>query len=498
LQPADLARSKSFIPPAFSATRPTLDKLRVAVLPLQNISPDPKDEFFADGMTEELISTMSKISGFKVIARTSVMRYKGGCKSVAEVARELMVGTILEGSVRKAGEKLRITVQLIDSTSEEHLWAQNYDRRLEDVFAIQTEVAQNVADSLKMQLLEVEKERIAKKPTQNISAYTLYLKGRYYWNKRNKESLEKSIELFEEAIKRDPKFALAYSGLADSYLVSVNQGYVPPSEGYAKAMEAAMKALELDDTLAEAHTSLASILDAKWDWSRAEEEFAKALRINPNYATAHHWYAIHLMFLGRLEEAIKEIEIAKELDPLSPAILTEAGYLYWCARKHDTALGDLNSALEFDSNFLPALAQRVYVYLAKSMFEEAQAELERVMRLLQPLSIANKARVGSLYAVSGRTAEAKQYLQECEEASAQARAEDVNLSTAPLHLALTHLKLGNRDRAFEWLQTAFNAHGRITPYEIKHWQVLEELTSDPIFDELVQKSGAAERLPRQS
>jgi TolB-like protein len=236
-----------------------LDRKRIAVLPFLNISPDPNDAYFADGLTEELIARLSNISGLKVIARTSIMRFKDTAKGVGEVGKELRAGTILEGSVRKAANKLRVTAQLIDASSEEHLWAQNYDRQLEDVFAIQTEVAENVADALKTQMLG-EKERIEKKPTHDIGAYEFYLRGKYYWNRRGREGLEKSTKYFEEAIKMDPKFALAYSGLADSYWSLVHNLYLPASEGNPKAKEAARKALELDDTLAEAHTSLATSL----------------------------------------------------------------------------------------------------------------------------------------------------------------------------------------------------------------------------------------------
>ena len=375
-----------------------LDKKRIAVLPFLNISPDPKDEYFADGLTEELIARLSMISGLKVIARTSIMRYRGTAKSVREIGKELESGSVLEGSVRKAADRLRVTAQLIDATTQEHLWVQNYDRQLEDVFAIQTEVAQNVADALKTQLLDQERQQIEKKPTGDISAYSFYLKGRYLWNERNKESLEKSIKYFEEAIERDPEFALAYSGIADSYTVLVDHGYLAQSEGGRKAQDAATKALELDDTLAEAHTSLACILSAKWDWIRAEEEFAKALRINPNYMTAHHWYSIHLAYLGRLDEAIREAKIAEELDPLSPMIHTYAGIVYLHARQYDVAMKEHEKALELDPNFVPAHGNLADLYLAKSMFKEALAELEWALPHVQPLTTAGKAEVGSVYA----------------------------------------------------------------------------------------------------
>jgi TolB-like protein/tetratricopeptide (TPR) repeat protein len=461
----------------------SLDKKRIAVLPFLNISPDPKDEYFADGLTEELIARLSMISGLKVIARTSIMRYRGTAKSVREIGKELESGSVLEGSVRKAADRLRVTAQLIDATTQEHLWVQNYDRQLEDVFAIQTEVAQNVADALKMQLLDVERQQIEKKPTGDISAYTFYLKGRYYWNERSRESLGKSIKYFEEALKRDSEFALAYSGIADSYIVLADHGYLSRSDGHAKAGDAATKALKLDGTLAEAHTSLANILSAEWDWIRAEEEFDKALRANPNYATAHHWYSIHLLWLGRLDEAIKELMIAEELDPLSPMIHAYGALVYVCARQYDIALAESDKALELDPNFMVAHFNRIWVYLAKSMFDEAMADQERVLPALQPLSYDNRALVGAAYAIAGRTEEAKRILREWEEASAHERAEDVNHWA----LALIHLKLGNKDRAFEWLEKAIEAH-TITPFLVKLYPYFDEMTSDPRFDELLKKA----------
>ena len=465
-------------------THVRLDRRRIAVLPFLNISPDPNDAYFADGLTEELIARLSTISGLEVIARTSIMRFRGTVKSVREIGKELETGSVLEGSVRKAANRLRVTAQLIDATTEKHLWVQNYDRQLEDIFAIQTEVAQSVADALKTQLLDVERQQIAKKPTGDIGAYALYLKGRHYWNERNRESLQRAIKYFEEAIKREPEFSLAYSGIADSYIVLVDHGYTARSEGYAKARSAAMKALELDDTLAEAHTSLANTLGYQWDWIRAEEELAKALRSNPNYATAHHWYSILLACLGRLDEAIRELKIAEELDPLSPMIRAYGGLVYLAARQYDMAMKELDTALELDPNFVPAHGNRIDVYLAKSMFEEASAEMEWVLPYLQPLTTtALKAEVGSYYAKIGRIEEAKQILRECEEASTHERAEDVN----PQYLAIIHSKLGNKDRAFEWLEKAFEVR-TITPFLVRLLPFFDEITSDPRFDELMKKT----------
>jgi TolB-like protein/Tfp pilus assembly protein PilF len=461
----------------------SLDRNRIAVLPFLNISPDPNDAYFADGLTEELTVRLSSISGLKVLARTSTMRFRGAGKGVGEIGKELKAGTVLEGSVRKAANRLRVTAQLIDATSEEHLWAQTYDRELEDVFAIQTEVAQNVTNALKTQMLGEEREHIEKKPTENIGAYTFYLKGRYYWNERSRDALQKAIKYFEEAIKMDAGFALAYSGLADSYCVLVDHIHLPRSEGYPKAKEAARKALELDETLAEAHTSLGNILSYEWDWLRAEEEFAKALRSNPNYATAHHWYSIHLVTLGRLEEAIKELKIAEELDPLSPMIHSYGALVYIAAGQYDMAMKELDTALELDPNFAPAHANRVEVYLAKSMFKEALAELEWVLPHVQPLTTAGKAEVGAVYARAGRIEEAKRILRECEEESAHELAEDVN----PQALAIIHSKLGDKDRAFKWLEKAFEAR-TITPFMLKTYSYPDEITSDPRFEELMKKT----------
>ena len=470
------------------AARVSLDRKRIAILPFLNISPDPNDAYFADGLTEELTVRLSSISGLKVIARTSTMRFRGAGKGVGEIGNELRAGTVLEGSVRKAANKLRVSAQLIDVSSEEHLWAQIYDRELEDVFAIQTEVAQHVVDALKTQMLGEEKEHIEKKSTEDIGAYTLYLKGRYYWNERSRDALEKAIKYFEEAIRRDPRFALAYSGLTDSYIVLVGHGYLPPSEGYPKAKEAARKALELDETLAEAHTSLGSILSHEWDWAAAEREFTKAVEANPNYATAHHWYSIHLMTVGRLDEAIKELKIAEELDPLSPMIHTYAGQLYFYARQYDVALAEYDKALELDPNFVPAHGNRADVYLVKSMFDEALAELKWLLPALpSTMGAMLEAHFRSyVCAMSGRTEEAKRIILECEEKIEHERDEDIDQSVMA-NFAIIHSKLGDKDRALEWLKRCFEVRA-ITPYEVKLNPEFDEINSDPRFDDLTKKT----------
>jgi len=481
LQPVDPDRSRGFVPPAFSSTQSTLDKHRIAVLPLQNISRETEDEYFADGLTEEIISTMTKIGGLKVIARTSVMGYKGGEKKIDQIARELKVGTVIEGSVRKAGDKVRITVQLIDAESSDYLWSESYDRELKDIFVIQSEISERVAEALKVKLLPVEREQLEKRLTGNLDAYTLYLKGRFYWNERSRDSLMRALKYFEDALGKDPEFAPAYSGLADCYIVLVNHGYLGSAEGYDKARGALTKALSLDGDLAEAHVSLGNILSNEWNWSAAEEEFAEAIKTNPNYAKAHHWYSIHLLSLGRIEEAIDHLEIAEELDPLSPMIHAYAGGLLIYARRYDDALKELDRSLALDQNFVPAHANRSDACLATGMFEEALAELQWVMRRVPPTT-RWKVELGLVYAISGKKREAEQILRECE-------ADLTRENLEPQRLAIIYSKMGDSDRAFQCLEKAFKLRS-ITPFQVKQGPFYDTITSDPRFDDLVRKTGA--------
>lgn len=488
MQPRDDGGARGFVPPAFSSTLATLDKHRIAVLPLQNISPDPKDEYFAEGLTEELISTMSRIGGLKVIARTSVMGYRGMPKKIEEIARELRVGTVLEGSVRKSGDRLRITVQLIDSRSSNHLWSESYDREMKDVFAIQSEISNTVGEALKVKLLPVEREGVEKRATGDLDAYTLYLKGRFCLNERSRESLTKAVKYFEDAVEKDSEFARAYSELADCYVVLANHGYLAPAEAYSKARSALTKALSLDGNLAEAHASLGNILSNEWNWTAAEEEFAKAIKSKPNYAKAHHWYSIHLLSLGRMEEAVGQLKTAEELDPLSPMVHAYAGGLYIYARRYDDAMKELDHSLELDQNFVPAHANRSDACLAKGLFDEALAELQWVMRRVPPIT-RWKVELGFVYAISGRKKEAEQVLRECEEAGSREELQ-------PQRLAIVYSRLGNLNRALELLEKAFKLHS-ITPFQVKQSPFYDTITSDPRFNALLRKY-AAEQAPNRS
>jgi adenylate cyclase len=352
---------------------PMLDKRRIAVLPFTNISPDPADEYFADGMTEELISTMSRIRDLRVIARTSVMGYKGGQKKIGEVAKELEVGTVLEGSVRKAGDRLRISVQLIDSRTSDHLWVESYDREMKDVFAIQSDIANKIAEALRVKLAP---EETAGKRAVSIEAYTLYLRGRSFWNRRDKEGVLGSMKMFQEAIKIDPSYAKAYTGLADAYYIAASNDFLDRADGLTKSKEMASKALKLDDTIAEAHASLGINLLDDLRYEEAQRELQRAIELNPSYATAHHWHCICLRETGRMKEAMEEIEKAHELDPLSPVITDNVGETDYLMGRVDEAIAIFDKLAENEPKFAHTYGDRSYCFALKGMRERAYADLE--------------------------------------------------------------------------------------------------------------------------
>jgi len=390
---------------------------RVAVLPFTNISQDPADEYFADGMTEEIISSVSKTKGLRVIARTSVMRYKGASKAIADIGRELNVGSILEGSVRKAGDKIRISVQFVETANEEPRWSQVYDREISDVFAIQSEIARKVAEALREHVLGDTARRAERKATSSPEAYLNYLRGRQFWNKRTDDDLKKSIEFFEAALRLDPKYAQAYTGLADSYAALALLEFMAPNEAYPKAREAVSRALSLDANLADAHTSLGLIrFQYDWDWPGAEQEFKVALDINPNYAPAHHFFADYLKAMGRFNEALLEIEKARELDPLSLAINIGVGHVLYLSRQYDKAIEEYKRAVELDPSFMATHVWFGRPYLEKGLFAEAIAELETAVRLSGESTLA-LAMLGHGLASAGRTEEALQILAKLKERS---------------------------------------------------------------------------------
>jgi TolB-like protein/Tfp pilus assembly protein PilF len=438
-------------------------------LPFTSISPDPADEYFADGMTEELISTMSRIGGLKVIARTSVMSYKGERKRISEVAKELEVGTVLEGSVRKARDKLRITVQLIDSQTNDQLWAESYDRELKDVFAIQSDIAKRIAKALKVRVLQSENLRLERKATGIPEAYSLYLKGRHMSSTRTLDGLKTAVGHFENAIKQDPHFALAYTGLADAYsiLASYSLEYIPPREGFPKAKIAAERALALDDRLAEAHASLGLVkFYYDWDWAGAEAEFKKALELNPGYAAAHQYYADYVKSFGRFDEALREMKKALTLDPLSFSINTGIGHVLYLSRQYDRAIEHYRRVVESDSAFVPVRLWFGRPLMQKGMFKEAIEQLKEAVKLSNE-SIVSLAMLGQAYASGGQLSMARMILERLLERSKK--------QYVPSYwIALVHMSMGNKDEAFTWLERAY--------HERSSWLVW--MNVEPRFDQL--------------
>jgi TolB-like protein/Tfp pilus assembly protein PilF len=481
LQPTNRARSKSFVPPAFSATQPTFDTHRVAVLPFANFSPDAKDEYFADGITEEIISTVSGISGLSVISRTSVMGYKGTTKKVKEIGRELDVGSVLEGSFRKAGNRIRITTQLIDVAGDRHLWAQNYDRELDDVFAVQSDIARQVANALRIRILPRDQAHIEKTPTRNPEAHELYLKGRYDWNQRNKESLLKAIEEYQAAIKLDPDYALAYSGMADCYSVLGDHDYLPYAEAFSKSKEYALKAVERDDRSAEAHTSLATAIYHSRE-SGAEAEFEKAIELNASYATAHHWYGILLLYAGRREDALQEALTAQKLDPLSPQIATFLGIAYDALGRYDQAERQYFRALELQPDFLPAIANLISTYWHERKFADVERQAEVYLRISKD-ELLNKVGLAANYALAGKEMEARRTMTEAE------------AMPDPTHHGdglriIYYIALGELETAVELIEGEY-ARGADWLGEIAYDPLYAAVRNDPRVKSILRKVGAA-------
>jgi serine/threonine protein kinase/tetratricopeptide (TPR) repeat protein len=454
----------------------------VAVLPFENMSTDPENEYFSDGITDDIIAQLSKISALKVISRTSSMQYKKTAKKIREIAKELGVGAILEGSVRRAGQRVRIVVHLVDPVSEKHLWGETFDRDLTDIFEVQSEVAQQITGALSLALSPEEKQRVEKRATEDMDAYNLYLLGRFHANKWSEGEVQKGIECFEGAIAKDPGYAVAYAGLADAYeLLSIGLGSTPPVECLALAKAMALKALEMDDTLAEAHTSLAY---ARWlgdlDWSGAERGFKRALELKTNYVTAREWYAEYLAALGRFDEAVLEIRRAQQLDPLSVPVNRAAGWVLYFARRYDAAIHELRKTLAMSPDFLGARLVLWWVLIAQGVFGEAIADIRR--ELEQPgLRTVKKLMLAYACAASGNREEANGILRELEPRLA---GEDRLL----LPSALLFTALGLKDRAFQQLHRAFELREPGLMFlKVAPW--LDPLRSDPRYGALVEKLG---------
>jgi len=451
----------------------------IAVLPLENLSRDPEQEYFADGMTDALITNLGQIGALRVISRTTAMHFKGTKKTLPEIALELNVDAVVEGTVQRSGNHVRITAQLIQASPEKHLWADSYERDLRDVLALQGEVARAIANEVRIKVTPQEQARLARARPVNPEAHEAYLKGRFYWNKRTEEGLKKSIDYFQQAIEKDPNYAVAYAGLADSYSVLAEGKWSPPEECYPKARAAALKALEIDDSLAEAHVRLALILRGyDWDWSGAEREYQRGIELNPGYATAHHWYAVFLTSMGRHAEAIAEIRKARELDPLSIRIYANVGLVLYSAREYDQALEELRKVLELDPNDLASNEWLGWVYSQKGMYEEAIAAFRRAQDLStgggeSPLILAYG------YAVAGKRGEALKILAALKNPSRRSY-------LPPVLVAIVYVGLGDKEEALAWLEKGYAERAASLDY-LKVGPMFDPLRSDPRFQDLLRR-----------
>jgi len=464
-----------------SNSRPISGIRSLAVLPLENLSGDASQDYFADGMTDELITDLAHISALRVVSRTSVVMYKGTRKPLPEIARELNVDAVVEGTVLRSGEQVRITAQLIQAPADKHLWAESYEGNLRDTLALQNQVARAIAEQIQIELTPHEQGVLKSARVVDPQAYEHYLRGRYFWNKRTADGLKKAIEYFNQAIEKDPNYAPAYSGLADTYALLGDWQYavMTPKEALPKAKAAAIKALELDSTLSEAHTSLAFCLDGfDWDLESAGREFRRAIELNPGYATAHHWYAWHLSLLGQYSEAISEMRKAENLDPLSLIINADLAELLLIARSYDQSIEQSRRTIEMDPGFGLAHNQLAQAYLQKQMDNEAIAELQKAIQLSggSPICTANLARA---YAASGRRDEAVQLMNDLKKRS------NPGYSHAS-EIAMIYAALGDKDQAMSWLEKGYEE--RFNPGVLLR-PGFDPLRSDPRFQDLLHRIG---------
>jgi len=460
------------------ASRPPSNIRSLAVLPLENLSGDASQDYFADGMTDELITDLGQISALRVISRTSVMPYKRVRKSLPQIARELNVDAVVEGTVLRSGEQVRITAQLIQASADKHLWAESYEGDLRDTLALQKKVAGAIAAQIRIELTPQEQAVLKNVKVVNPEAYEAYLKGRYFWNKRTADGLKKAVDYFNQAIEKDPNYGQAYTGLADSYalLGDWEYGVLAPKEAFPRAKAAATKALELDDTLGEAHTSLAFSLDLfDWDWASAEREFRRAIELNPGYATAHHWYAWHLSEMGRNSEAIAEMRKAQNLDPLSLIISADVAEILLVAHSYDQAIEQSRKTIDMDPNFAVAHYELGQALVQKHMYKEAIAELQKAIELSGG-STTCTSNLAFAYAASGRRKEAEKILSDLKNRSKQNASE----------IALMYVGLNEKDEAMAWLEKAYEE--RFNP-SILLRPVFDPLRSDPRFQNLVRRIG---------
>jgi TolB-like protein/DNA-binding winged helix-turn-helix (wHTH) protein/Tfp pilus assembly protein PilF len=454
----------------------------LAVLPLKNVSHDPASEYFSDGMTDSLITALAKIDGLRVVSRGSVFTLKDKEANPREVGKRLGVGALLEGTVDRTDKDIRVAVRLVSTNDGGVLWtSENYKRPLGDTFVIQDEIARGVTSGLRLKLTAQSAQRVTQHYTNNREAYESYLKGRYFWNERTiPNSLNKAISSFKDAVQKDPNYALAYSGLADSYIMSF--WYAPQSSNDAlvKAREAATMALRLDDTLSEVHTSMAAIAENEWNWTAAQTEFERAIELDPNYATAHHWYALYLAGFDKPEQAIEEIRRARDSDPLSLPINADVGYVFFCLRRYDEAITEYQKALALNADFPMALEGMALTYVKSGHLKEA---VELIDRLPEESAICDK---GYIYGVAGERAKAKNML-----AKIMRRWEREYVS--PQCIAMVYSGLNDKGNSLFWLEKAYREHA--PDLSLLGSPFYDGLRTDPRFLDLERRVGMEERPP---
>ena len=452
----------------------------LAVLPLESLSSDASQDYFADGMTDELISDLGQISALRVISRTSVMTYKHARKPLPQIASELNVDAVVEGTVLRSGDRVRITAQLIEASTDRHLWSQSYEGELRDTLTLQNEVARNIAEQIRINLKPQEQAALEKVTVVNPDAYESYLKGRYFWNKRTADGLSKAIDYFNEAIKKKSNYAEAYAGLADSYALAGDwkYGLMAPREAYPKAKAAATKAIELDGTLGEAHISLAFCLDNfEWDPESAEKEFTQGIELSPGYATGHEWYGWHLAAMGQHAEAIAEVEKAAKLDPLSSSISADLAEEFLVSHRFDEAIQQSRGTITLDPYFAPAHYVLGQALMQKHNYNDAIAELQKAIDL-SPGSTAFTANLAYAYAVSGMRDKATKILNDLMNQSS-------GFSNAP-EIAMVYVGLDEKDQAMVWLEKGYAE--RFSPWVLMR-PCFDPLRSDRAFQDLVRRIG---------
>jgi serine/threonine-protein kinase len=467
-------------------TRGTVEQ-SIAVLPFANLSADPENEYFADGMTDELINALAKVSGLHVVSRTSAFAFKGRLEDIRAIGKRLQVRTVLEGSIRRAGRRLRLSAQLINVADGYLLWSETYDRDAEDVFAIQDEISRAIAGALRVRLFGEQQAVLVKPPTDDLEAYILYLKGRHFWNRRTEQDLRRGLEYFEQALARDPKYAMAHAGVADSYAILGFYSALPPTEAFPKAKAAALSALALEPNLAEAHPALAYVaMYYDWDWPAAEREFQLAIRLNPGYATARQWYGNFLVVLGRFQDSLDEFSKAVALDPLSPLKLGALGWSYYFARRYEEAVDQCRRALELEPSYPVAHLWLGLAYEQLARFGEAVAEFEEAARITDR-SVASLGFLSHGYAVAGRESDARSVFDELIQLRARRH-------VSAYDLAVIQLGLGDNASASDWLERAYNERAHQMAW-IKVDPRLDPIRGTASFDRLLERMRLADLTP---